>query len=205
MDRKLLDYLPPVLREVMEMQAINNANEPEIAIAWDALTLVLANQFLETADVHGVSIWEKELKIFPKDTDTLAGRKARIKAMWNRKLPYTVPWMKNWLDGIFGSERHRESIEGYALNIQIDCTALPDAGSLLNEALGMLTEIRPANMCLFLKSLMRCNGSVYIGGSFANISTIPVPESADGMKWFHTLRTGGGMALVSVLPVPERI
>ena len=46
MDRKLLDYLPPVLREVMEMQAINAANEPEIAIAWDAITLVLANQFL---------------------------------------------------------------------------------------------------------------------------------------------------------------
>lgn len=39
------------------MQAINEANEPEIAIAWDAITLVLANQFLETADVRGVSIW----------------------------------------------------------------------------------------------------------------------------------------------------
>ena len=47
MDRKLLDYLPPVLREVLEFQAINAANEPEISIAWDALALVLANQFLE--------------------------------------------------------------------------------------------------------------------------------------------------------------
>lgn len=46
MDRKLLDYLPPVLREVLEFQAINAANEPEISIAWDALALVLANQFL---------------------------------------------------------------------------------------------------------------------------------------------------------------
>ena len=45
MDRKLLDYLPPVLREVMEFQAINEANEPEISLAWDALSLVMANQF----------------------------------------------------------------------------------------------------------------------------------------------------------------
>lgn len=41
MDRKLLDYLPPVLREVLEFQAINAANEPEISIAWDALALSL--------------------------------------------------------------------------------------------------------------------------------------------------------------------
>ena len=50
MDRKILDYLPPVLREVMEFQAINEANEPEISLAWDALSLVMANQFLDTAD-----------------------------------------------------------------------------------------------------------------------------------------------------------
>ena len=80
MDRRLLDYLPPVLREVLEFQAINEANEPEISLAWDALALVLANQFLDTADSSGVSVWEKELRIFPKDTDTLEVRKARIKA-----------------------------------------------------------------------------------------------------------------------------
>lgn len=60
MDRKLLDYLPPVLREVMEIQAINEANEPEISLAWDALSLVMANQFLDTADSTGLSVWERE-------------------------------------------------------------------------------------------------------------------------------------------------
>lgn len=91
MDRRLLDYLPPVLREVLEFQTINAANEPEIEVAWDAAALLLANQFLETADENGVAVWERELKIYPKDTDTLEVRKARIKAMWNLELPYTVP------------------------------------------------------------------------------------------------------------------
>ena len=63
MDRRLLNYLPPVLREVLEIQTINKANEPEIAVAWDALTLVLANQFLDTADENGVSVWERELRM----------------------------------------------------------------------------------------------------------------------------------------------
>lgn len=66
MDRKLLDYLPPVLREVLEFQAINAANEPEISIAWDALALVLANQFLDTATASGVAVWERELNIRPQ-------------------------------------------------------------------------------------------------------------------------------------------
>ena len=99
MDRRLLNYLPPVLREVLEIQTINKANEPEIAVAWDALTLVLANQFLDTADENGVSVWERELRIYPKDTDSMEVRKARIKAMWNLELPYTVPWLRNWLGG----------------------------------------------------------------------------------------------------------
>lgn len=94
MDRHLLNYLPPVLREVLEFQIINGANEPEISLAWDAITRVLANQFLEDADEDGVAVWEQELRLFPKDTDTLEARKARIKAKWNLELPYTLRWLK---------------------------------------------------------------------------------------------------------------
>ncbi len=71
MDRKLINYLPPVLRDVTEFKAINDANEPEISLAWDGLDRVMANQFLDDADERGVSVWEQELKIHPKDTDTL--------------------------------------------------------------------------------------------------------------------------------------
>ena len=135
MDRKLLDYLPLVLQTAAEFQAINKANEPEIALAWDALALVLANQFLETASAQGVAIWEKELKIFPKDTDTLAVRKARIKALWNLEMPYTMPWMKHWLAGLCGPEGHEESVSGYTISVQLDYTVLPDAESLAPEIL----------------------------------------------------------------------
>ena len=43
MDRKLINYLPPVLRDVTEFKAINDANEPEISLAWDGLDRVMAN------------------------------------------------------------------------------------------------------------------------------------------------------------------
>lgn len=160
MDRRLINYLPPVLREVLEFQAINNANEPEISIAWDALALLLANQFLDTATEAGVKVWESELDIYPKDTDTLAGRKARIKAMWNLELPYTVPWLKNWLTSICGPLGHEETISDYTINIQLDYTVLPDADSLAAEILDMLLTVRPSNMRVLMTAFLQAYGTV---------------------------------------------
>ena len=148
MDRKLLDYLPPVLREVMEMRAVNGANEPEIALAWDALTQVLANQFLETADAQGVAVWEKELGLLPKDTDSLAERKTRIKAKWNMELPYSFPWLKSWLTGLYGKDGHEESVEGYTLLIQLRYDFLSNSDSQTTEVLKTLRPIVPENMLM---------------------------------------------------------
>ena len=163
MDRKLLDYLPPVLREVMEFQAINEANEPEISLAWDALSLVMANQFLDTADSTGLSVWERELKIYPKDTDTLETRRARIKAMWNLELPYTLPWLKNWLTSICGPTGHEEIVADYTINIQLDYNALPDADALAAEILDMLLMVRPANMRVLMTSFLQSYGTITCG------------------------------------------
>lgn len=164
MDRRLINYLPPVLREVLEFQEINESCEPEIAIAWDALTLVMANQFLDTATEHGVSVWEKELRIYPKDTDNMAVRKARIKAMWNLELPYTLPWLRNWLTKLCGPTGHEETVSDYTINIQLDYTALPDADVLAAEILDMLLLVRPANMQVLMTSFLQSYGTLNCSG-----------------------------------------
>lgn len=139
MDRKLLDYLPPVLREVDDFQVINEANEPEISLAWDCLGRVMANQFLEDADDVGVSVWEQELCIRPKGTDTLELRKSRIRAMWNRELPYTLPWLQRWLAGVCGGEAVLEE-SGYRLRVQTGGTEIPaDLKAMIKQAI-------PANL-----------------------------------------------------------
>lgn len=163
MDRKLLNYLPPVLREVMEMRAINEANEPEIALAWDALDMVLANQFLETADARGVAVWEKELKILPKDTDTLELRKARIKAMWNLKTPYTMPWLKQWMAGVFGADRYAVGMEDYTLLVQLWQDLSPETSRKTEEFFELLSKVAPENILLSLKFIFPAlSGSIPI-------------------------------------------
>lgn len=194
MDRALLNYLPPVLREVLEFQTINGAMEPEISLAWDALTLVLANQFLTDADTNGVSVWEQELGIYPKDTDTLEVRKARIKAMWNLELPYTVPWLRNWLASLCGSTGYELTVSEYAINVQLDYNSLPDANSLATEILEMLLDVRPCNMLVLMTAYLQSYGYLSYGAITEQSSTMEVwPQIV------NDLETTGGVVMTGPL------
>ena len=202
MDRHLLDYLPPVLREVLEFRTINEACEPEFYLAWNALALVLANQFLETADSTGVSVWEKELCIYPKDTDTLELRKARIKAMWNRELPYTITWLRNWITGICGPEGHIETVSDYAIDIQLDYSVLPDADRLRTEILDMLLPIRPANMWLQMRALIQSYASVAVGAVAESAATMDVwPLVPRAIEATAELATPGALSCRATLEI----
>lgn len=139
MDRTLLGYLPPLLREVTEFRAINRANEPEIALAWEALEQVLGDQFLDTAGAQGVARWERELRVRPKDTDTLELRKARVKALWNVETPYTLPWLRNWLENACGGEA---LVEDYRLLVKTGAEAL----GILPDVKALVRRVVPANM-----------------------------------------------------------
>lgn len=156
MDRRLIDYLPPALRKVSEFQAINEANEPEISAAWDALDRLMANQFLDSADGAGVSIWEQELGIRPKGTDTLEARKVRIKSMWNLELPYTITWLKQWLSAVAdGLPFEAEIRDGYTLNIHTQWDRDEQVGSIKN----ILERAIPSNIIINSQNDIKCEVS----------------------------------------------
>ena len=85
----LLGYLPDVLKDTKEMQAIMAAEMPEIQALWQACEDVLNDQFIVEATENGVARREKMLGISPFATDTLDDRKFRILSRYNEQLPYT--------------------------------------------------------------------------------------------------------------------
>ena len=105
LDRKLIDYLPPVLQSVMEFAAITGAQQPEIEAAWDALNLV--------------TVWEKELNIVPLATDTLEDRKQRLKTAWTYGVVYTYNWLVNWLKTSCGESNPLPTINDYTLRVSL--------------------------------------------------------------------------------------
>lgn len=119
LDRKLIDYLPPVLQSVMEFAAITGAQQPEIEAAWDALNLVMDNQFIDTATEAGVTVWEKELNIVPLATDTLEDRKQRLKTAWTYGVVYTYNWLVDWLKTSCGESNPPPTINDYTLRVSL--------------------------------------------------------------------------------------
>ncbi len=179
-NRKLIDYLPPVLRSVLEFMAITDAQQPEFERAWAALKLVMDNQFIDTATVEGVEVWEKELNIVPLNTETLEERKRRIKAAWTYGVVYTYNWLVNWLNTSCGEMNRLPTINDYtlhvALPVSIDYIRILDdmrryvSANVLIDPLILLTKIK---------------GTYYIGAALRSRAR-------------HKM-TSGGYATVSVL------
>lgn len=165
MDRKLIDYLPPVLQKVLEFIAITDAQQPEIDKAWEALDLVMNNQFIDTATKEGVSVWENELGITPLSTDTLEDRKQRIKIFWTYGVVYTYNWLVDWLKPFFENDNPLPTINEYTLRVSLPITI---------DYLGVLENLRKyisANVLIDpLLLLSKINMPLYTGAAFRSSS-----------------------------------
>lgn len=141
-DRNLIDYLPPVLRDVDDFIAISDAVQPEIKKAWDSLASVMNNQFIDTADDVGISVWEKELGIVPSKSESLEYRRQRIKIAQAFGVVYTLRWLTDWAKSFYNSNLIQVSTEDYFLKISI-----PVSENWLN-VYDMLRDKIPQNMMI---------------------------------------------------------
>lgn len=165
MDRKLIDYLPPVLKQVTEFMAITEAQQPEIEKAWAALDFIMNNQFIDTATKEGVSVWESELGITPLSTDTLEDRKQRIKIFWTYGVVYTYNWLVDWLKTFCSNDNPLPTINEYTLRVSLPITI--DYLSVLEN----LRKYISANVLIEpLLLLSKINMSLYTGAAFRSSS-----------------------------------
>lgn len=103
MDRKLLDYLPDALRPYRELRAITAGQQVLFEDLWQSLNRALDNQFLVTADDYALGRWEGILGIYPRGTETLDERRARIMARLCEQLPFTLRTLRSQLEALCGA------------------------------------------------------------------------------------------------------
>ncbi len=151
MERKLIHYLPYIIREYAEFQGIMGAQQPEFEAVWDAVSNLLDNQFIITAGNLGLSRWEKILEISPKGTDTLDDRRFRILTRLNEELPYTMPKLKSILKTLCGENNYSVYLaEGsYLLEVKIGLAAK----SNYNDVEDLLHRVSPQNLIISLSLL----------------------------------------------------
>lgn len=147
MGRKLINYLPEVLRNYREFQKTFEAEEPEFENLQDELSKVLKDFFVEDATESGVKRWEKKLKINPKITDTLEDRKFKILTMMLKKLPYTYRRLEELLENICKTDyKIIPNFNEYEMRIRINLTSK----NQYNNIQQLLNTIVPANLIIDL-------------------------------------------------------
>ncbi len=154
MERKLINYLPYAVREFTEYRGIATGEQPEFELVWNAEQEVFDNQFIDTAQDYGLSRWEKMLDIFPKGTDTLETRRARIKARLNNFIPYPFRVLVRMLTAISNGEPFSVSIDPgtYLLKLVTQWNARGQTEGLEH----LLKNIVPCNIALDAENRLLC-------------------------------------------------
>ena len=139
--RKLIDYYPPVIASIKDMQQIVGSQQPMIEELWDAVSFVTENQFIDSSTEEGVKEWEDELGIVPSVHDTFEQRKKRLKNRWVPDNRFTIPWLWEWLKRVSERDDIRvPTVSDYVLTVRLP--AIVDYFTILNE----LEMYKPANI-----------------------------------------------------------
>jgi len=190
MNRKLIDYLPPVLRGITELEAIAAAQQPEMEAAWNALERVMDNQFIDTATEDGITAWENELAITPLAADTLDDRRRRLKAAWLGGALYTSRWLADWIKTAGGDGAPPPVVENYVLH-----PALP-VSSDYPHIIGELRRYVPANLHISPSILLTERKMThYTGAAFRISMKRTVRSDRPGVTYTASLADENGNAL----------
>lgn len=142
----LIEYLPNVLRNVREYQALMNGEDPEIGLLWKGIKAALDDQFVTTATENGVKRWEKILRIVPRANSTLEERKFTILARLMEHLPYTIRMLENILTELCGPDGFKIHLDANAYSLQLSVEE--EQMHLIHRLIKMMRSIIPANMIL---------------------------------------------------------
>lgn len=202
MERKLINYLPYVVREFAEFQGITTGEQLEFELAWDSTQEVFDNQFIDTALDYGLKRWEKMLGIFPKGTDTLETRRARIKTKLNNFAPYSFRVLVQMLTSIANGSPFEVTLDPGTYLLKIT-THWGDEGKI--ESLAYLVKyIVPCNIAVSSANQLLCvaDGLIPITGVSQVVNTFFVTNDSKenhGSAGFLTHRGGvSGSAMVTI-------
>lgn len=148
MDRKLIDYLPPVIKNAAEFEAIMEAIQPEFVDVETAIINAFNDTFVNDATEVGVKRWEAILNIVPKSVDTLEDRKFRILARLNEQLPYTFRSLDDRLITLCGQNGFTMELfnDIYTLKVRIELVVKGQYEAVEQ----LLKRIVPANLVIDL-------------------------------------------------------
>ena len=99
----LCQYWPPWFREILDFQALCRTEGEELRVLAAFMDRIHRNLFVQTMDEGTAAAWEAIFRIVPNPvTETLAFRRDRILNRLSMRPPFTLPFLYQRLDALFG-------------------------------------------------------------------------------------------------------
>lgn len=162
LDREIINYIIPLLREFREFKDIHYAEQPEFETLHKNTEAILDECFLDTATEYGISKWEKILGLSPKATETLEERRFKVKAELLANLPYTQRRLLEILTELCGQGMFTMNLDCVGLTLRVELAF--ESKSNVNAVCEMLRKILPVN--LFLDVMSMTSGNAMISGAY---------------------------------------
>lgn len=147
----LSEYLPDVLKNVTEMQAIMQTETPVVQAIWNVCEDCMNDQFISEATENGIARREKMIGITPYATDTLEDRRFRLLSRYNENTPYTRKSLINMLETLCGKDGYSLTFitSEFTVKVKVALTVKKQADSVRE----LLERILPYNMVFSVELL----------------------------------------------------
>lgn len=139
---KIEEYWPLIVKGTEEFGQIAAALNPEFNLLAERIYNALNDAFIKSATPDGVSRWENMLGLAVTDDMTLDDRKTAILYHLSIKLPYTMPVLRQMLNGLLGEGKYILDIDN---DTELLTMKLEDAAQREN-VIGLLARVLPKNL-----------------------------------------------------------
>ena len=157
MEKRMLEYLPPVLQEVRDFQCLMEVYQGEVSALWWEERETEDNFYLFTADGRGLSHWENILGISPREGSSLEERRLMIFARRGQTTPYCWQMFLTFLTALTGTrEAFRAELSGFALELRL----MPNWRWMQNAVRDLMWRVLPANIGVQLISVYNTHGDL---------------------------------------------
>lgn len=174
---KLVEYMPPFLKNVVEFNKIFDAEDVEIESMRYLIDSILREVIVKSARTYGLDRYEKIYGITNK-AETIEARRMNILFKMNNKVPYTLKWLINTLNEIIGKDNYKLEAKDYELHITINLVYTEAAEMLKTN----LVKQIPANIMLDYKLETKANefiGAVISSQDYINLNAIAFERKED--------------------------
>ncbi|MBR3697614.1 MAG: DUF2313 domain-containing protein [Clostridia bacterium] len=161
MNKNIIHYLPPFLREVQEFKKICNVEDIELNTIQQKLDSILNETIIADASEYGIERYEEIFNIINKSAE-LYERRFIIQSIFLNRIPFTLEWLKNKLYQTVGDSYLIEmDYNTYSLVIRISYL-FENASRLLEED---IRKSIPANIDCTIYLNENENLNLNIGGA----------------------------------------